>query len=374
MVLLRCWLLPPLLTLLFCAPAVAVEFSVFGDVSVTGGDGDHDKTSFNLGALDLYSSHDVSENTSAFMEVVFEDPGDGFIVDVERLWIKHAFKPSFALSAGRFHTPLGFWNYNYHHGVLIQDTVSRPFFLEFEEGHEGLFPTHLVGLVAEGRWFAGQSVFGYQLGVGNGPSVDTTEWTPASGAELEVKNVADLNDGKLLVGRLAYTHMERRFQFGVFGMRNDIVEGGAEDPTDNASLRPRGADLFFQTVAGVDMHWSFKRLYVMGEYYLLRTTDNIPTPAITVNPGRHDSHAYYVQVGWRATAKLTPVYRISANAFTEDDSYYRLLGVDRETHHVVAFRYEVDPSNAIRMEVNHAQPDGAPEHTSVTLQWFFLLL
>ena len=358
-------------------PATAVEFSVFGDVTVTKGSDEHDKLQFALGELDLYTSHDVSDDTKAFIEIVYKDAGhEGFSVDVERLWIQRYFKEQFQLAAGRFHTPLGFWNYNYHHGVLVQDTVSRPFFLEFEDAHEGLFPTHLVGVQAKGEFFTDQGAFSYQAGIGNNPTIDTTitGLPPEHGYEISVGNTLDYNDDKVLVARLSYTNFEHRWQVGLFGLRNDVVEGGSLDAALNDSLRARGDKLLFQQVVGADFRVSKPKFYVMGEYYQLITVDNSPNATYAPNPvAPHLSSAYYIQLGYKMNRRTTLVARTAALQFEADDSYYNFLKIEQEAHYVLGLRYEMDANNALRFEINHTVPTEGIPHTSGVLQWFFLI-
>ena len=111
--------------------AYAVQFNAFADINYTGSTADDTNNSFSLGALDLYANQDIDTKTMAFVEYVFEDPGDGFVIDLERLYIERKLSEDFKVTLGRMHTPLGYWNSTYHHGPLMYDTVNLPSFLEF---------------------------------------------------------------------------------------------------------------------------------------------------------------------------------------------------------------------------------------------------
>lgn len=353
--------------------AHGVEFSLYGETSLTNRSHDYEKPSFNVGSLDLYTSQQVSNKTNALVELLFEDHGEGFQLDVERMVVEHRVSESFTLGAGRAHTPLGFWNYNYHHGVLVQDTVTRPFFLQFEGQHEGIFPTHMVGLYGIKDFFPDNAIVRIQAGIGNGPSIDTRP-TYKHSTDLETSNITDYNELKMAVGRISYTNIRKRFQIGVFGLWNDVVESGDDDATFNLSLMPKGDRLFDQSVAGLDFRLSAKSYYLMGEFFYMRSVDRIVSETIAPVLAVHNSYAYYFQAGFRFGDSFTLLARYEANQFEAQDSYYILREIEQEQHYVAGFRYDLDASSALRFEVNHAAPVEDEAHTTVTLQWFFLLL
>jgi len=88
-----------------------------------------------------------------------------FEFEIERLFVRYDFSDQFKLSAGRFHTPLGYWNAGYHHGSWLQTTVSRPETMKFGSN---IVPIHFVGALLEGN--ISNSDFGYKVGYGNGRS------------------------------------------------------------------------------------------------------------------------------------------------------------------------------------------------------------
>ena len=59
--------------------------------------------------------------------MVVEDLNDRAIVDIERLWVGYTFDDLLIARAGRFHTALGYWNTEYHHGKHLFLSVDRPF-------------------------------------------------------------------------------------------------------------------------------------------------------------------------------------------------------------------------------------------------------
>ncbi|MDQ6738760.1 MAG: hypothetical protein M3Z30_13805 [Gemmatimonadota bacterium] len=89
----------------------------------------------------------------------------GYAFEVERSILRYDFDDALKVSAGRYHTPIGYWNTAFHHGAWLQTTVSRPEMIKF--GSQ-LIPTHFVGAFAEGDLPAGDLGLQYMAGIGNG--------------------------------------------------------------------------------------------------------------------------------------------------------------------------------------------------------------
>ncbi len=344
--------------------AHAVEFGAFGDISYQGDTADNSRNSFMLGGLDLYATQDIDNKTRIFVEYVFEDPGDGFVIDLERLSITRAITPYFSIGAGRFHTPLGYWNATYHHGALIQDTVSRPAFLDFEDGEGAILPMHVVGLLATGNYELSGGKLRYDLSIANGSSMNTEpgNFPP----EIDVNNSSDPNEQKTIVLRLTYDLPRLPLQLGVFGMSNGIAESG--DVANGASAG-FGNDLVNQTLYGFDARYDNGHFDALGEFYFFSNDDKVGAT------GSHDASAYFVQVAYRVTEKLKPVYRYESLDFSAADPYFQYLGTAEGSRHVVGLRYDLDDSNALKFEINRRQPSapGASDETGYALQWAFLM-
>ena len=357
----------------------AFDLGAFGDVRFEGSDQTGATNDFAIGGLDLYTTEKISDDTSAFFEVVFENDGTGFVLDVERYSVKRVFSPAFSIAAGRFHAPLGYWNRNHHHGVLLQDTVSRPSFIDFEDGDSAILPMHAIGLMAEGRLGHG---FKYAATLGNSNSFNTkdanysgTAWTAGCGCEIGLGNVSDGSDGKSFVGRLSYSLSQVPLQLSVFGMSNTIVESAPLDSSGNKTglLRP-GGQLISQSVYGLDLFYDDDVYTVISEYYHL---SNDAAPG--VGDGRsHDADAFYAQFGWRFDEAYKLSYRYETVSFDaasgNQDAYFAILGRTESDHHVVALRYDLDDSNALIFEFNRTVPSGQDSFNTYTLDWAFMLL
>src|SRR3990172_5701599 len=175
----------------------AFELNGFADVSFTKstkGADEFRKGDFAFGTLDLYLAQTL-DDIDILLELGVEE---GDEIDVERLTIGYTFSDTLRVRVGRFHTPLGFWNNAYHHGVQLQPTIERPDFLKFEDDG-GILPTHVVGSSVSGRVHTGAGAIEYTAMIGNGPQiVDENEDTYLKKGEdvLSPNNISDNNIGK----------------------------------------------------------------------------------------------------------------------------------------------------------------------------------
>lgn len=365
------------LSLFAATPVSALEFSLFGDVSLIG-PRDEAGTSFQLGEVDLMADQEVGDNSRAMVEVVFEDAGHGFAIDVERFFVSYTVDDPLQVAAGRFHTPLGFWNYNFHHGLLVQDTITRPFFIEFEDAHEGVFATHMVGMLAWGELPWSSVLLDYKFGISNSPSIDTTDSDHHGAHELEVNNDQDLSDSKSVVLRLGVISEEETWGLGLSGMYNHIVESGEADP-DPAAVQPlleHGEVLFDQTIVGVDLQYRKDLYYLYGEYFQISITDSqhINSPPLVARDQPYTGTAWYVQLGYRLRDKYNLALRREVLDFDDKGTYFKLLKVSSQSRTVAALRYDLEESSGLRLQYSEVTDTLSGESNSHwALQWFFLV-
>lgn len=155
----------------------------FGDVTLHGDNyhpagGPGSKTAFTLGQLDLFLTSDISDRFKFLSEIVFEAGPDNiygvaggtansFGVDVERYLLTYSQNEYFNLSAGRYHTAIGYYNTAFHHSTWLQTTTGRPLLFGFED-QGGILPIHNVGVEAYGAIPSGSLGLHYVAEVGNG--------------------------------------------------------------------------------------------------------------------------------------------------------------------------------------------------------------
>ena len=358
------------LTLIAGIPAAqAVDFGAFGDVSYQGTSEKNTADSFVQGQFDLYATQKIDPKTRVFVEMVFEaGPDNAYGLDLERLNITRQLTPGLSVAWGRFHTPIGYWNTAYHHGALIQDTVFRPTFLDFEDGNGAIFPTHIIGIMADGKVSTGGGDLNYMLAVGNGSSINTdgcaASLASCPGSEIDVHNVQDTQDKKMVVGAVNYKMSRVPLQFGVFALHDPFAESGTGGVTTPNS------DLIGMQVWGADVRYASHGFDMIAESYNIDNKDKVGTA------GSNKASAYYVQFGYRVTDKLKPIYRYESVDFQTKDPYFQYLGTPEGGRHVLDLRYDLDDTNALKFEVSRFEPvqTGVKSYTSYALQWAFLML
>lgn len=356
-----------LLTLLFFqlpASVSALEFSLFGDTSYTYSDSTQ---SFAIGSFNLIADQHVSDTTSITTDLIFETGGHGIEIELERFKITKETELT-DITLGRFHKTLGFWNHNFNHGSLSQDTASRPFFLELDHSHEGIFPAHLVGLLL-GKEYKGSS---WQFAYANNAGMNTDETNttdPEPEAAMKSLNSGDTSKFKSYAFRGTY-QLTTGFEVGLFLLANNIIETG-----DAANLGVEHGDILFtQEVVGLDASFKTPNYYAFGEYYHIIIEDNPAITGISFNNSSYTADAYYIQLGYRYSEKIRLALRYESLDFDSNATLLALHHLEPETRVVAALNYRMEESNSLRLEINQIDQQGHDPETTVTLQWFFYLL
>jgi hypothetical protein len=222
-----------------------LEIHFGGDVGFGKRFGDSSQPSaFRVGVIDTMIHGHLSRTFSALAEVVYEAADNGgFGFDVERLVLNFTPRAWFSISAGRFHSPLGYWNTAYHHARWMYASIEAPLLARFEDG-QGPLPTHTIGVLVHGMVPAGDLRFEYDVAVGNGrgPQADPPQ------------QFADNNEGKSLIAGL---------HVGIAGLRVGL--SGMIDATTLST----GLDMQEQ-LAVADVHWTRESLEAIAEGALIR--------------------------------------------------------------------------------------------------------
>src|SRR5246500_3442706 len=156
----------------------------YGDFTLHGDNQKGDKTSFSLGELNLFITSNISEKFKFLTELVFEaDQTNVFKAEPERVLLQYSYSDYLKLSAGRYHTAIGYYNTAYHHSTWFQTTTGRPYLFQFEDDG-GILPVHNVGVSASGQIPSGPLGLHYVVEVGNGRASRSPQDEP-------VQNVVD---------------------------------------------------------------------------------------------------------------------------------------------------------------------------------------
>ena len=108
------------------------EFHVmgFGDIGYVSRDSDA-TDGFGVGQAVAHLTASLDDRLRVFGEFSMTARDTDYKTSVERLIVRYDFSDTFKLSAGRYHSPIGYWNSAFHHGSWLQTTTSRPEMAKF---------------------------------------------------------------------------------------------------------------------------------------------------------------------------------------------------------------------------------------------------
>jgi hypothetical protein len=252
----------------------------------------------------------------------------GFAIEVERSIVKYTQSDALKLSAGRFHTPISYWNVAYHHGQWLQTTASRPEMVQF--GGQFL-PVHFVGVQAEGALPTGSLNLNYGLGVGNGRSTVISR----------AGDAGDVNNNRALVGTL----------FVRPDSPSDFQAGGAVY-VDKITLADDSNHR--ELILNAHVAWTRETPEIIAEYARVRHRD------IATGVG-YVSWAYYAQAAYRLPAggaRWKPYTRWEEMHVAEGDAVFASLQ-DRRTL-IAGLRF--DASDLVALKAEYRRQRGGDEH------------
>jgi hypothetical protein len=200
-----------------------LEFHGFGEVSYVMNNRKGRDNSFALGQTDLFVTSQLADNVDVLSEMVMEAGGEKednrLEFQLERLQFSYRPRDYFNISAGRYHTAIGFYSTAYHHGTWFQTATGRPFIYAFED-LGGILPIHSVGVSVAGQIPSGSLGLRYIAEIGNGRHYSTIGDEP-------VLNVIDDNDYKAVNLALhARPDWAPGWQFGVSAYHDKITPAG----------------------------------------------------------------------------------------------------------------------------------------------------
>jgi len=375
--------------------AEAVEFNLFGDSQLAKSAKD---ISFDLGALDLSVEHNASNASVITADLLFESGEHGYEIEIERLKISRQLTPTLNLSMGRMVSGQGFWQQNFHHGSLSQDTITLPMFLENLKRHDGIITAHATGLALSGKWGS----FSSFISLTNPGGIDTnpTEVEP----RLTLVDLDHGATGKHFTNLLRFAYSPNwKSEFGILVENKPIIELAQKstvlDPLTPTTCSPppedRSAvatgDLLFRVLrGGLDYYYNGESFYTYMEYsrlsvkdgdFLLRCYNNNGVDNdLAPQADRYQANAYYIQLGYRLDSELAFTVRHEALDIADQATLYEITDWQSQKREVFAISYRFDASNALRFEVNktkysnHNSVNALEDFNEVRVQWFFLVL
>lgn len=310
----------------------------FADVGFVAGPKGRD-TGANIGALDFYLTPKLGDRFKALFELNFECCDDGHIgVDLERMQIGYTASDALTVWAGRFHTPVGYWNTAFHHGAQLQTSVLRPRFLDFEDAG-GILPVHTVGLWATGAFKTTRGRLGYDFFVGNAPTIEMADPFVAGSGTLD-PGLSGARGRKATVGgnlHFDFAGSLTGLAAGVHALTSHVVDNAATP--GSTRLWSFGAWLAY-----AENDWE-----ILAEEYAFRNRDQSGTT------GSHASNAFYAQVG-RQFGQWTPYARYEIATLDQLDAYFAQQESGQSYKRLAAgLRYDLNPKAALKLEAHHTR-------------------
>lgn len=274
--------------------------------------------------------------------------------ELERFQFGWHILPGKSLWAGRFHNALSFWNTQNHHGDFLQSSLSRPTVANYEDEH-GPLPAHISGLLLESSRTIGDAEINYMAGLGVGPTFNTTL------QPLDLLNPT--HPGKITASfRLGY-HPEvgNPDQFGA-------ALGYARIPVV-VSLNPTINEVR-QTVFSTFLNFEKDKFHLIGEIFVF--DDRVSGAADTA---RYTTVSAYFQPEYKlGESGRTAVYgRVENTPHAAEDGYLALL--PEFSHHrlVGGLRFDITPSQALKVEAVRSRRQDMLEFNSISAQWSMVL-
>jgi hypothetical protein len=279
--------------------------------------------SFALGQFALFVTSALNDHVSVLAEIVMEASGANtqVVTDLERLQVTFRLDDHLRVSAGRYHTGIGFYNAAFHHGSYFETPIGRPRVFAFED-EGGVLPVHEVGLSARGMVPKTGAALHYVAEVGNGRSWETA----AAGTEGRDQNRSKSTN----VGLSLRPEAWRGVEVGTSFYRDNIPNA----TLNNVAHRIGTAYAVYRTPT----------VEVMAEW--LRLTHQ------TLD-GRHFvNQAGYAQVS-HAFGKLRPYYRFDRLAIDTATPFIGNLG----SYKANVFGVRIDPAEWIGLKAQYERTD-----------------
>ena len=303
-----------------------VHAMLFGDISYVASDRKI-PSGFALGQAVAHTIVSFTDRLNYFAEFSATAQPTGYAFEVERSILRYDFDDALKISAGRYHTPIGYWNTAFHHGAWLQTTVSRP---EMVKYGSQLIPTHFVGAVAEGSLPSGELGLQYMAGIGNG----------RSGTISRAGDAGDVNGSRAWTVALS-ARPEALFgaQMGVGYYRDRIT------PTTGAGATEGISSAYFA--------WQRERPEFIAEYVHI---DHTP---LAGGAASHDD-AGYVQLAYRLTGaahEFKPYVRAERTAISATDVVFAPLALGYEGG-IGGIRYDFSQFAALKAEYRREKFQG----------------
>ena len=317
--------------------AQSTQIKGFENVDATAIFDTTNRTHFALGQFDLFITSQINDKVSFLSETVFLY-NNGFKIGIERAIINYHFKDYFYLSVGKLYSPLGYWNSVFHHGLVLQPTITRPKIVAEGPSGGGL-PLEDVGVQFNGEGITKLN-FGYNLMIGNGIASDP-------------KN--DFNKSKSVCLNLHAEPIEN-LKFYVSGYADNIPMGTITQQgiktTQNINLQILNASIAYRD--------GKLPIEFIGEYYNMRTM--VPDSNTTSS-----SNGYFLYFSYKVKkTNLIPYVYYDRLIVDNNDPFFSKNCIASAA---IGLRYVMHPLSVIKLEYKYSETKLIKYQNRIELQF-----
>jgi hypothetical protein len=145
--------------------------------------------SFSLGDFDLFVNARLNDHLSMLGELLItSDFTNQFSAEMDRLMLTYTAGKLFKISAGKYHTAIGYYTNAFYRARYFQTATAAPLIFA-DEDDGGILPIHSIGLSATGEIPTGKLGLHWVAEVANGTASQNPNAEP-------IQNYADENNGK----------------------------------------------------------------------------------------------------------------------------------------------------------------------------------
>ena len=318
-----------------------VRLMLFSDASYLQTERDVSE-GFSLGQVVGHLNAVLAPRLTVAVEATVTSRATGPIATLERLILAYDISDALRLSAGRFHTPISWWNTQFHHGLWLQTSIARPAMVRFGTP---LIPVHFLGVLASGNMPIGGSTMVYEAGVGNGRE----------------PNLVGAGDAGEMGGAPAFVGGVRFRPAAVPGL-----ELGLHGYLDEVEAEP-GAGSVDERILGGHLAW-LANPGVIFEYLHFRHEPELAGTEAT------NSDALYVQVGYKLPThpSLQPYVRYESVGIGAGDPLFTGLGLGYEGV-IAGTRWDFADFAALKGEARFEEFAADERRTSLVLNASFVV-
>jgi hypothetical protein len=171
-------------------------------------------------------------------------------IEIERIWLEHAFSNLLTVRAGQWLTPYGIWNVDHGSPAIIG--VFKPYIVG-----DGLFPERQSGIEAYGSFYVDATQVGYHLTLSNGRG--------------PIDAYRDLDHNKA-IGARVFVHNDSllgTFTLGVSGYRGRYSDRPSNqlvfDPVNGLTVSKVLTMRYEELALAADLKWEWQELLIQSE-------------------------------------------------------------------------------------------------------------